>query len=183
MGRRTALKTKGLTLDDIKKYYIQFGKVEPIARKTGISTRTIRTYLKKAGVDLRKGRPKDESHYHFSKLAKWIRNNPTTRLPRKPKAISILTGIPLNDIKTYLYRRRKSVKDFVESLPDFKVENHILIDEGGRRIPTRAFKFYVLAMDRFTFEVTIRAVLNNGKRYVFRYDIEKLKGVLNEKNN
>ncbi len=183
MGRRTALKTKGITIDDIKKYYIQFGKVGPIARKTGISTRTIRTYLKTAGVELRRGRPKDEGGFHFSKLAKWIRANPKVPLPRKPGDISKLTSIPINDIKTYLFRRRKSVRDFVESLPDFKTKNYILVDTGGRRVPTRAFKFYILSIDKFTLDIRVRAVLNNGKRYIFKYTMNELKGVLNEKNN
>ena len=183
MGRRTALKTKGITIDDIKKYYIQFGKIDPIARKTGISTRTIRTYLKEAGVELRRGRPANEGGFHFSKLAKWIRANPTIPLPRKPKDIATLTSIPINDIKTYLFRRRKAVKDFVESLPDFKKQAYIFIDKEGRRIPTQAFKFYILSVDKFTLVINIRAVLNNGKRYVFKYTMNELKGVLNEKNN
>lgn len=49
-------------------------------------------------------------------MAKWIEANPGQRLPRGGKAIARLTGVSVDQVKTYLYRRRKTAKKMLAVL-------------------------------------------------------------------
>lgn len=180
MGRRRKIEEKGLTLNDIVELYKRLGTAERVGRKVSISERTIRKYLKEAGCTMRRGRRAGDAggFYHFGKFAKWLRENPKRRLPRSVRAIAEVTGLDRNIIKTYLYRRRKSVQAFVESLPDLTQRNILLVDRDGRKIPTRAFRFYITSINRWTLDIIIRAVLKNNRPYVFIYSTEELKKLI-----
>ena len=180
MGRRTRLEELDLSLGDIEKAYERFQTAERVGRHFGISERTIRKYLKEAQVPMVRGRRKGASFNHFSRFAQWLKRHPNHPLPRRVKEISRLTGLDPNDIKTYLYRRRKAVQVFAESLPDLTQFNLLLEDTQGRKIPSRAIRFYIVSMDRYTLCIIIRAMLNNNRPYRFVYSMEELKALLDQ---
>jgi len=180
MGRRSRLQELDLTLEDITRAYTEFQTAEAVGRHFGISERTIRKYLKEAQVEMPKGRRKGDSFNHFSRFAQWLKKHPGYPLPRRVKEIVEVTGLDPNDIKTYLYRRRKAVQVFAESLPDLTQFNLLLEDTKGRKIPSKAIRFYIVSMDRYTLHIIVRAMLKNNRPYMFIYTVEELKALLKE---
>lgn len=177
MGRRKKIEEIGVTIEDVVALYRQLGTAERVGRKLSISERTVRKYLTECGETLRRGRRAGDAggHYHFSRFAKWLRENPGTPLPRSIRGIASITGLKPNDVKTYLYRRRRSVQAFVESLPDLTRRNVLMVDRDGRKIPTRAFQYYIISINRWTLEIIIRAVLKNNRPYIFIYSMDELR--------
>ena len=174
MGRRSKLEELGIDLEDIARAYGEFGTAKAVGRKYGISERTIRKYLQKAQILLVRGRRKGASLDHSSRFAQWLKDHPGYPLPRRVKEIAAVTGLDLNDIKTYLYRRRLRIQRYVETLPDLTQKNYLLEDIKGRKIPSKAIRFYVVSIDKNTHRILIRALMKNNRPYMFVYTQQTL---------
>ena len=181
MGRRSKLEELGIGLEDISRAYREFGTAKAVGRKYGISERTIRKYLQKAQVTLVRGRRKGDPFDHSSRFALWLKDHPRYPLPGRVKEIAAVTGLDLNDIKTYLYRRRLRVQRYVETLPNLTQKNYLLDDIKGRKIPSKAIRFYVVSIDKNTHHIIIRALMKNDRPYRFVYTQKALEDLLTKK--
>jgi hypothetical protein len=183
MGRAKEIYKRGGSVEEVISLYNSLGTVEKVAANFNLSPRTIRKYLKGAGVEMKRGRRfgvKVGSVKHHSALIDWIKENPEIELPRSVPEISALTGCSTDVVKSYLKRRRERVLDYVETLPNLLEKSLLLYDTKGNPIPTKAFEWYIRSVDKYGLDIIIRARLKNGKSYVFRNSLEEWQEILNQ---
>lgn len=183
MGRRKEIYKRGASIEEVISLYESLGTVEKVGAHFNLSGRTIRKYLKEAGVKLTRGRKfgvKIGSVKHHSALVEWVREHPGVELPRSINEIAKLTGCSIDVVKSYLRRRREKVLDYVEKMPNLSDKNLLLYDEKERPIPTKAMEWYIRSVDKYGLEIIIRAHLKNGKSYVFRNSMEEWEKILDE---
>ncbi|MHC5035394.1 MAG: hypothetical protein ACYTFZ_10195, partial [Planctomycetota bacterium] len=149
---------------------------------TGITTKTLKKYLDKAGVTVRRGLPRGTrvNPKHHSCLAKWLRENPNTPLPRKVKEIANLTGCKPNEIKTYLYRRRKELRDFVKKV-NFKEVKKVLHSVNGIPFPARAIEHFQTSLDPYSFNVYLDIITYAGTQHRVELSLKEVKGLWKSK--
>ncbi len=170
-----------ITIDDLKALYETTVSISEIAQKFKVSNRTIRNHLKKAGVQIHRG-PRKGSHCfpHHSCLAKWLQDHPQQILPRRISSIALLTGCSINEIKTYIYRRRKELREVAQKLPDLKTTSVVLTDVLGRRIPAKAFQRYKLYLDKVRFQIVLKAELKPRGKATFVFSLIFLRSLFKE---
>jgi hypothetical protein len=186
MGRAKEIYKRGGSVEEVISLYNSLGTVEKVAANFNLSPRTIRKYLKGAGVEMKRGRRfgvKVGSVKHHSALIDWIKENPEIELPRSVPEISALTGCSTDVVKSYLKRRRERVLDYVETLPNLLEKSLLLYDTKGNPIPTKAFEWYIRSVDKYGLDIIIRARLKNGKSHVFRNSMEEWEEILNPQTN
>jgi hypothetical protein len=186
MSKRKKIYEKGSSIEEVVSLYESLGTVKKVASYFGLSGRTIRNYLKTAGVTPYRGRRKGEKigpRKHYSALVNWVREHPETDLPRSVPEISKLTGCSPDLVRAYLRRRREKVLDFVEEMPNLAEKSLLLQDEEGRSIPSKAFEWYIRSVDRYGLEIIIRAMLKNGKVHTFRNSLEEWGRILSPRTN
>jgi len=186
MSRRKEIYKRGASIEEVISLYDTLGTIDKVAAHFNLSGRTIRKYLKEAGVELTRGRKfgvKVGSVKHHSALVEWVREHPEVELPRSINEISSLTGCSIDVVKSYLRRRRERVLDYVEKMPNLSDRTLLLYDEKGRPIPTRAMEWYIRSVDKYGLEIIIRSKLKNGKNYIFRNSMEEWEKILNPPTN
>ncbi len=155
MGRKSTIEKNPEWAQEIRTEYVTHKKpIKEIAGIYKLSQKTVRKILKGMGVQLKRGAPKGTVRppFHSSCLAEWVRKNPGVILPRKVAKIAELTGCPPNSVKTYLYRRRKEVRDVVKGI-DFPNLYFVLTDREGKRFPTMAMRTCSAKVDPYTFDI------------------------------
>ena len=134
------------------------------------------------GVVLHRGRKRGSKpinkQVHSGCLANWVKGHPGVLLPRSVSQIADLTGCTKNEVKSYLYRRRKFVKDKIGALR-FVEGSGFLYDVDGVMIPCAAmFRVLDVAIDPFTFEGVVRIELKTGQTRTFHESYERFKVML-----
>ncbi len=172
---KTKMERLNLSLSLIKALYEQHKTIQPVADMLQISGRTVRKYLKAAGVELKRGVRKGTILHprHHSCLAKWIRKNPTTRLPRRVSEIARLTGCRANAVKTYLYRRRKEVRDAANAIPWSSLVG-TLKDTTEHTFPCRAIRECRANVDPYTLLTELSILTYAGTSHLIRLSLEEV---------
>jgi hypothetical protein len=160
--------TELISEEKMMKAYEVSGSVRGAARKLGTTHRTVAKYLRKMGVDISKPEhwvfTERKKPLRYSKFAKWLRENQGELLPRSIAGMAELSGCSYQTVNCYMYRRRKRVRDLLDTCPDL-VEAGILVEvsnmpdwkEGHKKpvINTRRFESYKYEIDSYTLEVKL----------------------------
>ena len=147
---------KKIDLENLKKRYLEVGKVKPLVEEFKFSERTLRRYLNQAGLELKKGVRKGSILFtrHFGCLADWIRNNPNKTLPESPVEISNITGCSINAVKSYLWRRRDVLRKKIKKL-DFSKLDGTIKTATGFPFPIQAIASWKCFLRGFTIEIDV----------------------------
>lgn len=175
-GETALLRKKNLSYRHLELMYEELGTLKAMSKKTGITTKTLKKYLDDAGVTVRRGFPRGTrvNPRHHSCLANWLRNNPDTPLPRKVKEISALTGCSRNEVKTYLYRRRKEIRDFINSI-NFRQIKQVLHSVDGTPFPTRSIEYFETKLDPYSFNVYLDIRTYAGTTHRVELSLDEVK--------
>ena len=164
MGRKKKLK---ITREKLILLYKQKGNLKAAAKALNVCPRTISRYLKQFNYKLKTGPKANHFFPHYSCMIKFVRRFPNIKFPRSVKKISELTGCTKDAVTTYLYRRRKQVKNEVSKLPDFRHTTIKLKDTKGRIIPSSNWKAYSIYVNKWTVKLRIEAILKNNTKVKF----------------
>lgn len=104
--------TKSVPIEKIVMAYRKFGTVVGVAEALTLSPKTVRKYLHEKGIKTNEPMyfVQVDHRYNYGCIAEWLRNNPNKKLPNSLKEIVAITKCSYNSARSYLYRRRKSVK-------------------------------------------------------------------------
>jgi len=102
---------------------------------------------------------------------KWVRENPKTPLPRSVSRICQLTGCTEDQVKTFLYRRRKLVKSQIKQLPELRGKVMHLKATDGSIVDMRFVLNYQFVVDHWTAKVQLVMTTELGE---FTADIPNL---------
>lgn len=91
-----------------------------------------------------------------------MRQHPETPLPRSVHQICALTGCTEDQVKTFLYRRRRDVKRILASLPDLKGRELELETTEGDVINMKWATGYAYIVDHWSAKVQIRVETEVG---------------------
>lgn len=166
-----------ITPEMILKTYAQLTSVKRTAKVLGVCTRTVRRYLKAYGVSIRRGNVKGVKGKKWGKFPTWLRENRDKVLPRSIVKIAEITGCTKDQVKSYLKRERKRMRDFLRSLPDLKTFEFTLRSTDGRLVSMRYFRKCSIAFDPWSFKVKLIADIDERHRYYFvlsAYDFQDL---------
>lgn len=170
MPNKSILEREKVTIGEIVEKYKEMESLEKVATYFSVSEKTVRKYLTQAGVvrhqGPRKAHSKEVPQWHHGCLAQWIKANPQRALPRRYSAIQELTGCTLEEIRTYLYRRRRYVREKMKKYPNLSVFRMFLTDNDGTRYPTVAFESGHWSYNRRSFLVTYVAVLRGTEKTI-----------------
>jgi hypothetical protein len=176
-GRPTILKDPKKNLNEFKAFYLSHGEsLKETAKFFRISNPTLRKYLRQAKVVLKRhGAMPDPNRGYIPEKAllfKWLRENPTVRLPKSIKKISDLTGINYPCVKMYLYRRRDRLVKWLKRQGSLEDSLVVLKDLHGRVFPCRALKDFDLTADKFDSTITLTARLKSTEgKIIFRISL------------
>lgn len=171
---RNILKEKGYTQDQIVELYMLTRNLRQLEKDLGISRKTLSKILDRAGLALRPGRkkgtPNKMKDYHYSCLAEWLRKHSGIPLPRSIVKISQLTGCTKDEVKSYIYRRRRSIAKRLKKLPYGK-STGTLKSIDGNAIPFKAWKEILkIKVDQFSFHIHFWVLLKNNQEREFIVD-------------
>ena len=169
--------TRYLSEDRIAKAYQVEGSVRGAARRLGTTHRTVAKYLRKMGFEINEPRhwvyTERKKPTRHSKFAKWLRDNQGTQLPRSVKQLAELSECSYPTVNCYMYRRRRKVRDILDSCPDL-IEAGTLIKASNMPegepdvINSRRFTKYRYHIDSYTLDVRIE------------FDTDEYKGLIAE---
>lgn len=163
----------------VVRMYLEEGTVRKVAKRLKCSIGTVSKYLKLASFNVKENRPKASGRKipsnHYGSLVKWIKNNPKTPLPVKIKDIVDLTGCSRDQVKSYLYRRRKIIKkqleDYLKKKPDI-----FLTDIDNRRFPLKAVKEWRVEFGKdFHFLLYLTLFTDQKKKIILSFkDVQRM---------
>ena len=165
------------TIESIRDLYLETNNQKKTASKLHIDIKTLRKYLRKAGITFRRGRKKlqNTQSKHYGCLPSWIRKNPEIKLPRNIKSISSITGCSIFSIHGYMNRRIATVQNFIDSLPDLRKINIIFSDKNGNILSTKLIESIKYSIDNFTFKIKMECKLRFEKTVNIILSMKQLK--------
>jgi hypothetical protein len=170
-----------LPVEEVIRLYKKYKSIVLVAEEFGVHPQTISARLVENGIKLDASKHATKAMRHRGGLVKWIRANPDVKLPRKPSEIAELTGLSIDQVKSYLYRRRKIADSMVGDLPDLSEVPLVLRDfETKEYVPTRSLVNIQVESDWPTMEYVVNGQDKNGKKYEFRIPITALRKKLLE---
>jgi hypothetical protein len=145
-------------------------KILPVSQALGVNRKTVRRHLLRLGITSIRppGRPKGLPGRHHSSLIKWVKEHPTTPLPRSPEKIVALTGCSIHAVLAYLKRRRENFRKELASLPDLRQTPLKLKTPSGVGIPLRVVDSYNYVIDDWTQKAKLVIQLRGGKKLSFK---------------
>lgn len=121
----------------------RFVSIRKTAKILGVSHTSLRRYLKEypsavphISEAARRGSQSDKlaTRPHRAALYKWVKAHPGVILPRGIKAVAAVTGISQDQVKTYLYRRRKKARLLMQDILERILHTPIdLVDQAGNK--------------------------------------------------
>lgn len=156
------MKRKIYTKQQIIEAYQKYGTIKSTAEFLNCSFKTLWNRMKEYNIPRNRKGPKSK----YNCMIKWLAANPEVIFPRSPSKISRLTGCTVDSVKSYLYRRRKSIQRSVKSLPDLRKRKIFLTERSGLFVPTDALLCYDIYVDLYTGKLKITGKLLNKKRVV-----------------
>ena len=169
--------TDTMPLEKIMAAYKKFGSIASVCRALSLSPKTVRKYLKHAGISTKEPLYffKPDTSMHFGCIPEWIRNHPETRLPTSIKEVARITGCSYESARTYMYRFRKRIKEIAAEIVQcmHQVTNLILIDINGYKITPRGAKGIVIDHERYSFEANMLLVYQEEEHIVHLSDMRE----------
>jgi hypothetical protein len=162
----------------MREAYERHGSVRAAAEELKISTRSLSKYLRDAGVSVKRGARKGNTLkvHHHACLAKWLRDNPTTPLPRDVKQIAEITGCTRSSVSSYLKRRRDALSDEAQNILNQLIEKGAVIrDTYERKLPLKSVDDYTLVVNRFSEKIQVNFNIRPSGKVTFLFDIELLR--------
>lgn len=174
MGRPTILKQRNLNINDIIATFDQTQSLVETAQAFDLSPKTVRSYLAKVGLTVKPKRKRKKRH-HYGCLARWLQANPDATLPLSVKEIAEITGCSANEIKTYIYRRRKELRDRLKEI-DFTKQHGLLQDIRFHRrtLPKQAIKTFRLTLNPSSKTVSLQATTKTGGTHKLLLSVDDL---------
>lgn len=137
-----------------------FGTIRMAASIMGVSHTALIRWMKLSGVS--RPQPVEDVHQRQRRkrkspaaLAEWLRKNPGVVLPRSTKGISRITGCTCDQIKTYLYKRRKQKRALIAKMPSLLHVPALVVDRRGRAIVTGECDNFQWYVDHWSLQVAI----------------------------
>lgn len=144
--------------------------VRRMAMLLGVSDRTLRRKMDEVGIKRKLGRPKGKEdtlpREKTAILASYIREHPNEVLPASAKEIAEKVGCSVDQVKTYLYRRRKEVARKVDRLGDPRGWKMLLKDTIGGIVPTGIIESYVYEFSKTRLKVRLKVRIRGGKELI-----------------
>jgi len=165
MGRPTIEHYK--SVDQILKAYQVHHTLAGAARALNIDVKTLKRVLRDNDVEIHKPTLIDIQKYGAMSrregcFAKWLKKNPGIKLPANMKEIAKITGCTYDSVKSYLRYRKEAIKEVLKNLPDIREIDATLVDTLGFYVSTKAVKHYRYRINKFSCDVYIIAILDNG---------------------
>ena len=149
--------SKKIDPEKLKRRYLEVGRVKPLVSEFKFSERTLRRYLKQAGIELKRGVRKGSIIFtrDFGCLANWIKRNPKGwKDTATPTEISNLTGCSLDAVKSYIWRRKDLLKKKIKNL-NFAELTGTIKTETGFPFPIQAIASWKCSLTGFNIEIEI----------------------------
>lgn len=159
---------------------MKYGTVRSAARALQINHVTLLRVLRREGIEINShakatstGKKRSP---HTGSFARWLKANEGMLLPRDFDKLKKLSGCTKDSIACYFYRRRKSIKDELKTVPDLRTNPVILVDSFEERYDSGDFKHYEYLIDKFSLKVSILARLEDNTTLYFEVpDVYKFK--------
>ena len=146
---------RGISIDKVIAAYKHFGSLRKAAAVCNISKDTVKAVIKRYEVaKLTTNLPKKASYNplnHYSDFAKWHKaHSGDSDLPRSLSEFASLSGVNVNIVRCYFYRRRKQARKILDSLPDLRRLSIQLEDIEGHKFFSYDLEKYRYAIDRYS---------------------------------
>jgi DNA-binding CsgD family transcriptional regulator len=149
-----------LDLDSLLELKAELGTNEAVADHLGVSLRTLRRYLRRNGWNL----PKKTNDYrsHWSKMAKWFRENPNVELPRNYSEIAEITGISLAAVTNYCSRRKAKARELFAK----HLEGYVRAKGSLAGIPVHKIeRLRLKPIDKYTFAAYVNVITKDKRTF------------------
>ena len=161
----------------ILKTYKELKNIKRVQIKLGLSYYKVHKVLKKHNVNARK-KGKRIKHRFYNCIVKWLYYHPGIVLPRSPIEIEKLTGCNKDAVKTFLYRQRRDIKNYVANIQKnnpLKVLGSFKDIHGVKLNYKMVEQFYPLRLDILNGTLLLRLKLKavNNKYYFVRINIKE----------
>lgn len=154
MGRKPYIGTR-FSEKEVREVYEEAGTVKGAAETLEVNPKTLSLWLKEMGVSVRRGRP-IKPGFHDGCFAVWLRNHPGQKIPRSIKKLAKMTGCSYEEIKSYLYRRRRNIRNRIEKVLD--------VAKSWGPYPWRAVDHMTAELDMYRFLVRLDVYFKNGTK-------------------
>ena len=143
----------GITEEEFRALFAELKTVKAVARKLGVSKRTVSKYRMELGIKVVSHRPPRAPgvlsfENDFGPVARWIREHPGEQIPYDYAEATKVTGLSADSIQRYIERRNRKILDWAKSLGDLRrLASTTLVDVDGRKIPMEYVQDYRLKAD------------------------------------
>lgn len=161
-GRRPV--TDRIPREKIVKAYAVYKSVNAVGRLFGISYKTVQKILGDEALG-RKAPIRVEAldGKLWGGFAQWMNTEgKTTELPRSVAEIAKVSGCTYDQIRCFMYRRRKVLKEKLKALPDLRPLGLVFEDTLGTTVCSKSFVTYDFRVDSFTLQTFLKAQLEDG---------------------
>jgi hypothetical protein len=155
---------RGVSIDKVITAYKHFGSFRKAGEVCGISKDTVDEVIKRYNVPrLVAVLPKKTSYNprtHYSDFAKWHQAHvEDADLPHSLAEFAKRSGVNVNVVKCYFYRRRKDARKILANLPDLRKLNLQLQDIEGHVFDSSGLGDYHYAIDRYSQRAALQGKL------------------------
>ena len=164
---------KGLGAERVKATLRRFGTIRQCATVLTVSHTALRVFLKREGLgeaydprlakQARLVKMRSHSRKNVAGLAKWLESHQEEGLPSGSlKDIARMTDCTVDQVKTYMYRKRREVREKLRTLPNLREREITLLAMDGQVVDTKDVDWYKFTLNRKNF--TVMLMLTNGDR-------------------
>ena len=164
IGAPTVLEVLGFTLEDLVNAYKNSLSERDCAKKLGITHRTLRKYLHKAGVfpDARGNFREIGATTRTSKVYLWIKSQKGV-IPRSAKAISEKSGLNYHTVVNFLSKRRKVAYEYLKNLGSPAELPYVrFVTNRGQTFIGKQISQFDLELDLYDLSVDMKVLLRSG---------------------
>jgi hypothetical protein len=179
-------KYEDLTNERLMRTYQVFKTCRRTAKVLGMHHSTVSKWLKKNGIipidsgwDFINSEDIKPRHYRKRKgaFAKWLEDNPNTKLPANIKKISLMTGVSYDAVRNYFRQNHKRMKTLTEK---YLGDNGLIklnlpleaVDNSGDIFVwyTSKLSLYTVTLNKFKEEFLVVGLVNaDGKTFRVNY--------------
>lgn len=153
------------------------GSLREGARKIGVHHVVLARYCRKNGITIPNAMMEESRRFdlHFGAYPKWLRENPGVSLPKSIRRISEITGCTADEIKSYMYRRRRETREVIRTIPDLRKGSLMLKTLTGEWVDTSAIAKYNYVVNHWSCETVITLAVGGQVHMVPVPDIKEFK--------
>jgi transposase len=168
----------------------RFVSIRTSAKRLGVSHTALRRWMTANQIIRVPSSPEEKLAARRAKAANkqraalllWIRENPEVTLPRKTSEVARITGVSRNQVKTFLYRRRRRAKSMMNTCAKYLSRLPVpLVDNEGKPTTTLCCSGLTFYYDHWSLKVRMSFTDAVGKAHeVDVHDLERLHGIVLE---